>query len=108
MYAIVEIKGKQFKVHEADTLYVPYMNDVAADDTLTLDRVLLLSGDEVHVGTPTVEGAQVTAKVLGHVKGDKVLVFRKRRRKRYKVKNGHRQRYTQLQIESLSTASGAA
>ena len=103
MYAIVEIKGKQYKVHEQETLYVPYLNDAEADDTLTFDRVLLLAnGEAIQVGTPTVDGAQVTAKVLGHVKGDKVIVFKKKRRKRYKVKRGHRQRYTQIQVEALS------
>ena len=103
MYAIVEIKGKQYKVREQETLYVPFLNDAKADDTLTFDRVLLLANDEdIHVGTPTVDGAQITAKVLGHVKGDKVIVFKKKRRKRYKVKRGHRQRYTQIQVEALS------
>lgn len=112
MFAIVEIKGKQYKVREHETLYVPFFDDAQTDDTLTFERVLLLAGDDaVHVGTPTVDGAQVTAKVLGHVKADKVLVFKKKRRKRYKVKRGHRQRYTQIQVEALSgngTAAGAA
>ena len=108
MYAIVEIKGKQYKVREHQTLYVPYFHDTQADDTLTFDRVLLLAdGDAIEVGTPTVDGAAVTATVLGHVKGDKVLVFKKKRRKRYKVKRGHRQRYTQIQVEALS-GGGAA
>ncbi len=103
MYAIVEIKGKQYKVREQETLYVPFVNTAQADDTLTFDRVLLFAnGDDISVGAPTVDGAQITAKVLGHVKGDKVLVFKKRRRKRYKVKRGHRQQYTQIQIEALS------
>ena len=103
MYAIVEIKGKQYKVCEHETLYVPYDKSAQADDTLTFDRVLLFAnGDDISVGAPTVDGAQITAKVLGHVKGDKVLVFKKRRRKRYKVKRGHRQQYTQIQIEALS------
>ncbi|MFQ5569726.1 MAG: 50S ribosomal protein L21 [Rhodothermales bacterium] len=103
MYAIVEIKGKQYKVRESDTLYIPRLNDATIDDTLTFDRVLLLANDEnIHVGTPTVKGASVTAKVLDHVKADKVLVFKKKRRKRYKVKRGHRQQYTQIQVESLS------
>lgn len=104
MYAIVEIHGKQYKVREQETLYVPHLNGAQADDTLTFDRVLLLANDDdVRVGTPTVDGAQITAKVLGHVKADKVLVFKKRRRKRYKVTRGHRQQYTQIQVEALST-----
>ena len=103
MYAIVEIKGKQYKVREQETLYVPFVNTAQADDTLTFDRVLLFAnGDDISVGAPTVDGAQITAKVLGHVKGDKVLVFKKRRRKRYRVKRGHRQQYTQIQVEALS------
>lgn len=103
MYAIVEIKGKQYKVREQETLYVPYLKSAQTDDTLTFDRVLLLAnGDDIRVGAPTVEGAQITAKVLGHVKADKVLVFKKKRRKRYRVKRGHRQHYTQIQVEALS------
>ena len=101
MYAIVEIAGKQYKVQENDTLYVSRLT-AAPDDTVTFDRVLLMAGDDYQVGTPTVSGATVTAKVLGHVKGDKVIVFKKKRRKRYKVKNGHRQPYTQVEIQSLS------
>ena len=102
MYAIVEIAGKQFKVAEGDRLYVPRLkDDVGAD--VTFDRVLLTSGDSgVSVGAPTVDGASVTAEVLGHVKGDKVIVFKKKRRKGYRVKNGHRQPYTQIKIGSLS------
>ena len=103
MYAIVEIKGKQYKVREQDTLYVPLVRSAQPDDTLTFDRVLLLANNgDIRIGAPTVEGAQVTAKVLGHVKADKVLVFKKKRRKRYKVKRGHRQQYTQIQVEALS------
>jgi len=103
MYAIVEIKGKQYKVREHETLYVPYVKSAQKDDTLTFDRVLLFAnGDDIRVGAPTVEGAQITAKVLGHVKADKVLVFKKKRRKRYRVKRGHRQHYTQIQVEALS------
>ena len=102
MYAIVEISGKQYKVQENDRLYVP-RQQAAPEETLTFDRVLLVSNDDdVHVGTPTVEGASVTATVLGHVKADKVLVFKKKRRKRFKVKNGHRQPYTQIEVNTLS------
>jgi large subunit ribosomal protein L21 len=105
MYAIVDVKDKQFKVREGDTLYVPYHSEAEADQALTLDRVLLVSDGEgdTTLGTPTVEDATVTARVLEHVKGDKVIVFKKKRRKRYRVKRGHRQQYTQIQIESLST-----
>jgi large subunit ribosomal protein L21 len=104
MYAIVDVKDKQFKVREDDTLYVPYHSDAEADQGLTLDRVLLVSDadGDVTLGTPTVEDASVSARVVEHVKGDKVIVFKKKRRKRYRVKRGHRQQYTQIQIESLN------
>ena len=102
MYAIVEIAGKQFKVKEHDKLYVPRLQ-ADVDETVRFDRILLVSGDgDVRVGTPLVQGASLTAKVLDHVKGDKILVFKKKRRKRFKVKRGHRQQYTQILIESLS------
>ena len=102
MYAIVEISGKQFKVQQDDTLYVPRQKGEVGDE-ITFDRVLLTSGDGgVSVGAPTVSGASVTATVLAHVKGDKIIVFKKKRRKGYKVKNGHRQPYTQIQIGGLS------
>ena len=110
MYAIVDIKDKQFKVQEGEYVYVPHHADAAIDDTLILDQVLLISdGDgDVTLGTPTVEGASVTARVIDQVKGDKVIVFKKKRRKRYKVKRGHRQQYTKLQIEALETNGQAA
>ena len=102
MYAIVEIGGKQFKAAEGDRLYVPRIK-AEVGDSLTFDRVLLVSGDDgVQVGAPTVGGASLAAEVLGHVKGDKVIVFKKKRRKGYKVKNGHRQPYTQIKIGALS------
>jgi large subunit ribosomal protein L21 len=103
MYAIVEIGGKQFKAEKDRKLYVPRLNaDVG--DTVTVDRVLLVSGDDgVQVGAPTVDGASVSLKVLGHVKADKIIVFKKKRRKGYRVKNGHRQPYTQVTIADLST-----
>ncbi len=101
MYAIVDISGKQFKVQPDTKLYVP-RQQAEVGDTLTFDRVLLVSGDDIQVGAPTVGGASVTAKVLGHVKGDKVIVFKKKRRKGYRVKNGHRQPYTQISIDALN------
>lgn len=110
MYAIVDVKDKQFKVREDDTLYVPYHSEADADETLTIDRVLLVSNEDgdVTIGTPTVEDVSVTARVVDHVKGDKVIVFKKKRRKRYRVKRGHRQQYTQIQIESLGVNGAAA
>jgi len=103
MYAIVDVKDKQFKVQEDDTLYVPYHSDAEVDEELTIDRVLMVSNGEgnVTLGTPSVDEASVTARVVDHVKGDKVIVFKKKRRKRYRVKRGHRQQYTQIEVESL-------
>lgn len=102
MYAIVEIAGKQYKVQKNDKLVVPRLG-TAVDDSVTFDRVLLVSdGDDVQLGTPVVESATVTAKVVEHFKGDKVLVFRKKRRKRFKVKRGHRQPYTRIEVSDLS------
>ena len=104
MYAIVDISDKQFKVRSGETLYVPHQAEAEADDTLNFDRVLLVSdGDgDVTVGTPTVDGASVKARVVEHVKGDKVIVFKKKRRKRFRVKKGHRQQYTQIRVEDLA------
>lgn len=102
MYAIVEIGGKQFKVEKDRKLYIPRLQaDIG--DTVTVDRVLLVSGaDGVQVGAPTVAGASVSLKVLGHLKADKIIVFKKKRRKGYRVKNGHRQPYTQVSITDLA------
>ncbi|MYE03570.1 MAG: 50S ribosomal protein L21 [Bacteroidetes bacterium SB0662_bin_6] len=103
MYAIVEIAGKQFSVREKDRLIVPHLEG-KANDSVTLDRVLLIAGkDGVQIGTPVVPDASVKAKILEHVKGDKILVFRKKRRKRFKVKRGHRQPYTRIEIGTLSS-----
>jgi large subunit ribosomal protein L21 len=104
MYVIAEIGGKQFKLREKDKIFVPLMK-AGIDETVTFDKILLVSNDgDVKVGAPVVEGATVTARVLQHVKADKVLVFKKKRRKGYRVKKGHRQRYTQVQIDSVSLA----
>ncbi len=101
MYAIVEIAGQQFKVEKEKKLYV-HLLEAAEGDSVDFDKVLLVDNDgQVAVGTPTVNGAKVTAKVLEHVKGDKVLVFKKKRRKGYKKLNGHRQQFTQIQIENI-------
>ncbi|PSR01178.1 MAG: 50S ribosomal protein L21 [Bacteroidetes bacterium QS_8_68_28] len=104
MYAIVDISDKQFKVRDGETLYVPHQREAEADDLLTFERVLLVSDEDgdVTVGTPTVEDASVTARVTEHVKGDKVIVFKKKRRKRYRKKKGHRQQYTQIRVEDLA------
>ncbi len=101
MYAIVEIAGQQFKVEKDSKLYVHRLN-AEEGSSVDFDKVLLVDNDgAVAVGTPTVEGAKITAKVLSHLKGDKVIVFKKKRRKGYQKRNGHRQYLTQVQVESI-------
>lgn len=103
MYAIVDIKSKQFKVSEGDTLYVPYQKDLDPGTEVTYDDVLLVSnGGDVRIGEPVVGEASIQARVLDHVKDDKVTVFKFKRRNRYRIKRGHRQPYTQIEIESLT------
>ncbi len=106
MYAIVEIAGQQFKVEKDQKVFV---NRLATDEgkKVAFDNVLLIGdGDKVTVGAPAINGAQVGAKVVKHLKGDKVIVFKKKRRKGYRVKNGHRQSLSEIVIESI-VASGA-
>ena len=106
MYAIVEIAGHQFKVEKDQKVFVNRLQTEEGKQ-VTFDNVLLLAdGSKVTVGAPAIDGAQVGAKVLKHLKGDKVIVFKKKRRKGYRVKNGHRQALTEIQIESI-VASGA-
>jgi large subunit ribosomal protein L21 len=101
MYAVVEIAGKQFKVAQNDKIYVPTLKEKVGA-TVNFDKVLLLEGEtEISVGNPVVAGASVEATVLGHPKGDKVIVFKKKKRKGYRVKRGHRQGYTQVQITKI-------
>ena len=98
MYAIVEIAGKQFKVQKDQKLYVHRLKEDEGKK-VTFDRVLMVDNkDKVSFGSPVISGAQVGAKVLKHLKSDKVIVFKKKRRKGYRVKNGHRQLLTQIQI----------
>lgn len=101
MYAVVDIAGKQFKVAQNDKIHVPTLKKEKGA-TVTFDKVLLLASDnEVSVGNPLVSGASVEATVLDHVKDDKLVVFKKKRRKGYRVKRGHRQAYTQVQITKI-------
>lgn len=102
MYAIVNIAGQQFKVAKDQHLFVHRLQgDEGA--SIEFDNVLLVgNGDQVTVGVPAVKGASVTAKIVSHLKGDKVIVFKKKRRKGYKKKNGHRQYFTKIQIENIS------
>jgi len=101
MYAIVDIAGKQFKVEKDQKLYVHRLPEDEGK-SVKFDNVMLIDNDgKVSVGTPQVKGASVKAKVLEHLKGDKVIVFKKKKRKGYQKKNGHRQYLTQIQIESI-------
>lgn len=101
-YAIVEDGGKQFKAVEGGTIEVDNF-PAEIGDQLDLERVLLVKdGEQVHVGAPFVPGAVVQATVVAHVKGPKVTVFRYRPKKRYRVRTGHRQKYTRLQIDAIT------
>ena len=102
MYAIVEIAGHQFKIQKDQKLFVNRMENEQGSE-LEFDQVLLLADeDNIKVGTPVVEGASVKARILEHVKADKIKVFKKKRRKGYQKMNGHRQPMTQIQIEEIS------
>ncbi|GMQ31359.1 50S ribosomal protein L21 [Algoriphagus confluentis] len=102
MYAIVNIAGKQFKVTKDQFVYAPKL-DGETGASVEFDQVLLAEADgAVSVGAPTLAGAKVSGKILDHVKGDKVIVFKKKRRKGYKKKNGHRQDFTKVLIENIS------
>jgi large subunit ribosomal protein L21 len=107
MYAIVEIAGQQFKVSKDQKVFVHRLEGKEGD-AVTFAKVLMLDVDgTITLGAPAIEGASVEAKVLQHLKGDKVIVFKKKRRKGYKKKNGHRQSLTQIQISGI-TGVGAA
>ena len=102
MYAIVDIAGKQFKVTQDQFVYAPKMQGEEGA-SVEFDNVLLVDNDgKVEIGTPVLKGAKVSGKILEHVKDDKVIVFKKKRRKGYKVKNGHRQDFTKVLIEKIS------
>ncbi|MDD6378785.1 MAG: 50S ribosomal protein L21 [Prevotella sp.] len=104
MYAIVEINGQQFKAEEGKKLFVNHIKDAEEGKTVEFDKVLLVDNDgTVTVGAPTVEGAKVTAEVVNPlVKGDKVVVFKMKRRKDSRKKNGHRTHFTQVEIKSIN------
>ncbi|HSP11344.1 MAG TPA: 50S ribosomal protein L21 [Salegentibacter sp.] len=106
MYAIVEIAGQQFKVAKDQKVFV---NRLAGEegDSVSFDQVLLTGdGDNITLGAPAIEGALIGAKITRHLKGDKVIVFKKKRRKGYKKKNGHRQSLTEILIESITAKGG--
>jgi large subunit ribosomal protein L21 len=101
MYAIVEIAGKQFKVAKDQYIYAPKLEGDAGT-AVNFDKVLLFDdGSAINIGAPMLSGVSVSGKILEHVKGNKVIVFKKKRRKGYVVKNGHRQQFTKVQIDSI-------
>lgn len=102
MYAIVEIAGQQFKIEKDQKVFVHRLQ-AEEGSQVKFDRVMLVDKDgSVNVGTPTINGAEVTATVLNHLKGEKVLVFKKKRRKGYQKMNGHRQYLTAIKIDDIT------
>ena len=101
MFAVVEIAGQQFKVSPNAKLYVPKLTK-SVGDSLKIDKVLLFSDEkETKVGKPVLSGYNIEAKVLGHEKDDTIIVFKKKRRKGYRVRKGHRQQYTKIEITKI-------
>ena len=101
MYAIIATGGKQYKVAEGDIINVEKLGKDAGE-SVVFDQVLVVSGDDVKVGNPTVEGASVAATVVGDVKGKKVIVYKYKRKTGYHKKNGHRQLFTKVKIEKIN------
>ena len=102
MYAIVEILGQQFKVDQGKKLFVHRMNEAERGSKVEFDKVLLVDNDgAVTVGSPVVDGAKVVCEVVSHVRGEKVIVFHKKKRKGYRKRNGHRQDFTELTIKEI-------
>ena len=103
MYAIVEINGQQFKAEQGKKLFVHHMKDVEDGKTVEFDKVLLVDNEgAISVGAPTVEGAKVVVEVVNPlVKGDKVIVFKMKRRKDYRKKNGHREQFTEVEVKQV-------
>ncbi|NEV92925.1 50S ribosomal protein L21 [Psychroflexus sp. YR1-1] len=108
MYAIVEIAGQQFKVAKDQKVFVHRLKEEEGTD-VSFDKVLLhADGDNITLGAPAIDGASISAKVVKHLKGDKVIVFKKKRRKGYRKKNGHRQYLTEIQIGDISVSGGSS
>jgi large subunit ribosomal protein L21 len=101
MYAVIKTGGKQYRVNEGDRLRVEKLEG-AVGDTIDFAEVLMLGGDTVSIGTPLVSGAKVSAEIVGQGLGKKIIVFKMRRRKRYRRKNGHRQPFTELKVKGIS------
>lgn len=109
MYAIVEIRGKQYKVQEGDIVFVDRMDEIEEGKEVTFDKVLFLAdGEKVTIGEDTVKGAKVKATVIGHGKSKKILVFKYKAKKNERKMRGHRQPYTKIQIEKIMTTASKA
>ena len=102
MFAIVTIAGQQFKVEKDQEIFVHQLEASEGDKVSFPDVHLVSNGDNINIGKPVIDKAKVNATVLGHQQGDKVIVFKKKRRKGYQVKNGHRQQFTKIKIDSIS------
>lgn len=101
MFAVVDIAGQQLKVSPAERVFIPKRSEKVGE-TVTFDRILLISNDkDVKIGNPVVKGAAVKAKVLGHVKDETIIVFKKKKRKGYRLRRGHRQQYTEVEITTI-------
>ncbi|MBE50811.1 MAG: 50S ribosomal protein L21 [Flavobacteriales bacterium] len=105
MYAIVEISGQQFKVEKDQKIFVNRLAGNEGDKVSLKDILLIDDGKKIDVGSPKIAGAEVKAKLVKHIKGDKVVVFKKKRRKGYRVKNGHRSALTEIEILDISRKS---
>jgi large subunit ribosomal protein L21 len=102
MYAILDVNNRQYKVKQGQEIYVD-LQAAEVGDNLTFNRILLTEdAGAITIGTPALDNASVSASVIGHVKGDKVIIFKKKRRKGYKLKKGHRQNYTKIRIDSIT------
>ena len=101
MYVIVDIQGQQFKVKQDQKLFVHRINANEGDSVEFTNVLLIGNDDDITIGSPTVEGAKVVVEVLSHVKGDKVLVFKKKRRKGYSKLHGHRQQFSQVIVKDI-------
>ena len=100
MYAIIQTGGKQYKVQQGDVIYVEKLN-AAEGEEISFDTLMVADGETVTVGAPKVEGAAVTGKVLGNVKGKKIIVYKFKPKKNYRKKSGHRQPYSKVEILSI-------
>lgn len=107
MYAIVDIAGQQFRVEKDQKLFVHRLEGETGTKVV-FDQVLLIDNEgKINIGTPVIEGAKVNATIVEHVRGDKVIVFKKKRRKGYQIANGHRQNFTRIQIEMITAKASS-